>query len=290
MKITIIIVSWNTRDLLKKCLESIFKFTQDIDFDVFVVDNLSGDGTVDMITKGFPQVKLIANDYNAGFAKANNQPFVDGVGDEVLFMNPDMEFTEDTVKVMHELLANNPEVDLATCQLTYPDGELQHNIKRLPGFGSQFLILLKLHHFLNFLPTIKNYLYKDFDYTKEQLVENIMGAFVYARTNKFKELGAWNERYWLWWEDVDLCKTAKDRGVKILYTPKTKVIHYEGRSFAQVTTVAKQQRFIRAMLTYFKIHHTIFEFLILAIFSPISIALAWLANVLNIKPRPQSKI
>jgi GT2 family glycosyltransferase len=290
MKISIIIVSWNTRDLLKKCLESIFKFTQDIDFDVFVIDNLSGDGTIDMINKNFPQVKLIANNFNAGFAKANNQPFLNEVGDEVLFMNPDMEFKENTVEAMHQLLAANADINIATCQLAYPDGELQHSIKRLPTFWSQFLILLKLHHFLSFLPTIKNYLYKDFDYTKEQLVENIMGAFVYARTNKFKELGSWNERYWLWWEDVDLCKTAKERGIKILYTPKTKVIHYEGRSFAQVATVAKQKRFIRGMLTYFKLHHSIFSFLILAIFSPISIALAWFTNVLDIKPRPQSKV
>lgn len=290
MKISIIIVSWNTRDLLKKCLESIFKYTRDIDFEVFVVDNLSGDGTLDMINKNFPQVKLIINNFNAGFAKANNQPLKSGVGDEVLFMNPDMEFTENTVRVMHELLSNNPDADIATCQLIYPDNELQHNIKRLPTFWSQFLILLKLHHFLNFLPTMRNYLYKDFDYTKEQLVENIMGAFVYARTNIFIELGSWNERYWLWWEDVDLCKTAKDKGVNILYSPKTKVIHHEGKSFSQVSTVAKQKRFIRAMLTYFKLHHSIFEFLLLAVFSPISIALAWFVSVLNIKPRPQSKV
>lgn len=290
MKVSIIIVSWNVRNLLKKCLESIYKYTKETDFDIYVVDNLSGDGTIDMIRKNFPQVKLIANNYNAGFAKANNQPLTKGVGEEVLFMNPDMEFTENTVKIMHDFLAEHPDTDIATCMLEYGDAERQNNIKRLPTFCSQFLILLKLHHFLSFLPTIRRYLAKDFDYTKEQQVENIMGAFVYARTSKFKELGAWNEKYWLWWEDVDLCKTAKNKGIKIMYTPKTKVIHHEGKSFEQVANVAKQWRFIKGMLRYFSIHHTLYEVLLLALIVPISMGLAYLSKILNIKPIPQSKV
>ncbi len=290
MKVSIIIVSWNVRDLLKKCLESIFKYTKEIDFEVFVVDNLSGDGTIDMIQKKFPQVKLIANNYNAGFAKANNQPLVNGVGEEVLFMNPDMEFNENTIRIMHDFMTEHPDTDIATCMLEYADTERQNNIKRLPTFWSQFLILLKLHHFLSFLPTLRRYLAKDLDYTKEQQVYNIMGAFVYARTKKFQELGSWNEKYWLWWEDVDLCKTAKNKGVKIMYTPKTKVIHHEGKSFEQVATPAKQWRFIKGMLRYFSIHHTIYEVLLLALIVPISMGLAYLSTVLNIKPRPQSKV
>ena len=290
MKTSIIIVSWNVKELLQKCLESIFKYTKDINFEVYVIDNDSKDGTQNMIRENFPNVKLIANSFNAGFAKANNQPFEFGVGDEVLFMNPDMEFTENTVKIMHDFLDLHPNADIATCALKYPDKERQYNIKRLPTFLSQLLILLKLHHFLSFLPSIQKYLAKDFNYNSESVVENIMGAFVYARTKKFIELGKWNEDYWLWWEDVDLCKKAKDEGMKIMYTPETSVIHHEGKSFAQVPSVPKQKRFITGMLIYFKKYYPYYQYLILKILSPLSIALAQIAGALKIKPRPQSKV
>lgn len=290
MKVSIVIVSWNVRKLLKNCLASIYKHTRGIDFEVYVVDNFSTDGTVEMIKENFPQVKLIANDCNAGFAKANNQPLKRDIGQEVLFMNPDMEFVENTAKIMHEVMQNNPGVDISTCRLEYPDGQRQNNIKRLPGFWSQLFIMLKLHHLFKFLPFIKNYLAKDFDYSQEQFVENIMGAFVYARTEQFKSIGAWNEKYWLWWEDVDLCKTAKDNGLKILYTPKTRVIHYEGKSFEQVASPKKQKRFIRGMLKYFLTHHSLYQFIILAVLSPVSIALSYIVYFLKIKPRPQSRV
>jgi len=290
MKITIIIVSWNVKELLQKCLKSIFDYTKDVNFEVYVVDNNSSDDTVDMVEKNFPQVKLIANDYNAGFAKANNQPFAKSVGEEVLFMNPDMEFTENSIKIMHEFLNRHPKTDIATCGLKYPDSERQYNIKRLPSFLSQLLILLKLHHLFYFLPTLQRYLAKDFNYNTESEVENIMGAFVYARTEKFIEIGKWNEDYWLWWEDVDLCKKAKDCGLTIMYTPDTSVIHHEGKSFAQVASVPKQKRFIIGMLTYFKKHHPYWQYLVLKALSPISVGLAQISQLLKIKPRPQSRV
>lgn len=290
MKVSVIIVSWNVKNLLEKCLASIFKYTHDISFEVIVVDNNSYDNTVEMVNEKFPQVNLIANDSNAGFAKANNQGLERAQGEYVLFMNPDMEFHENTLKKMSDLKDERPDVFASTCQLQYPDGERQNNIKRLPGFISQFFILLKLHHFLSFLPAVSKYLYKDFDYSKEYDVENIMGAFVFARRSEFIELGAWNEKYWLWWEDVDLCKKAKNANKKIIYTPITKVTHYEGKSFEQVASPAKQKRFIRGMLTYFKSHHTFTEYFFLLIFSPVSIALAYIGHLLKIKPRPQSKV
>jgi len=276
--------------LLEKCLASIFKYTHDIAFEVIVVDNNSNDNTTGMVKDIFPQVNLIANGFNAGFAKANNQGLQQAGGEYVLFMNPDMEFHENTLKKMSDLMNERSDVFASTCRLQYPDGERQNNIKRLPGFFSQLLILLKLHHFLSFLPPMRKYLYKNFDYTKEQKVENIMGAFVFARRNEFIKLGSWNEKYWLWWEDVDLCKRAEKANKIILYTPITKVTHYEGKSFEQVASPAKQKRFIRGMLTYFKKHHTFTEYFFLLFLSPVSIALAYVTHLLRIKPRPQSKV
>ncbi|MDD4995498.1 MAG: glycosyltransferase family 2 protein [Patescibacteria group bacterium] len=287
---SVIIVSWNVKNLLKACLASIVSYSQDVEYEIIVVDNNSHDGTAEMVRSEFPNVKIITNDFNAGFSRANNMGLAKAAGDHVLFMNPDMEFTENTLIKMRAFIDSHPDVFIATTTLTYGDGTRQNNIKRLPDFWSQALIMLKLHHLFSWLPAIKNYLAKDFDYSVEQPVENIMGAFVYSRSREFRQFGSWNEKFPLWWEDVDLCKRAALAGKKIFYTPSTRVVHHEGRSFAQVASPAKQKKFIRGMLIYFRLYHPIYDYLLLALLSPKSMALAYIANFLHVKPRTQSKI
>ncbi len=331
MDLSVIIVNWNTRDLLRKCLKSIFEFTKDIQFEVFVVDNASTDGSVEYFgyTRNTRNVHLIANKENLGFAKANNLAAKNAVGKYVLFMNPDMEIRENVFKKMFDFMEAKPDVAISTCKLfyppansigeksnieivsrkaaspsvktifgnlgdgidggVYPDDSIQSNIKRHPTFLSQALILLKLHHFLPFLPPIKKYLAKDFDYSKEQEVEQIMGAFVFAKREFVEKVGGWDEDYFIWWEDVELCKRAAELGEKIVYFPEARVIHYEGRSFAQVQSVKKQKRFIKSMLIYFKKHHSFLEWFLLWLVSPISLFLAFLVQICKIRPRPQSK-
>ena len=318
MQLSIIIVNWNTRELLRKCLRSIFEFTKDISFEVFVVDNASSDGSAEMVRNEFPQVRLIANSQNFGFAKANNLalkmldfPHSSATSQQsqesspqgevgvaqryprskyVLFMNPDMEIRENVFKKMFDFMESRPDIAISTCKLVYPDGSIQPNIKRHPTFLSQALILLKLHHFFSFLPTIKRYLAKDFDYSKESEVEQIMGAFVFARHDFMDKVKGWDEDYFIWWEDVELCKRAAELGEKIVYFPDVYVVHYEGKSFEQIQSFRKQKRFIKSMLIYFKKHHSFFEYFILWIISPISLFLAYLVQICKIKPRPQSKI
>lgn len=290
MDLSVIIVSWNTRELLRKCLESIFEFTKDISFEVFVVDNASSDGSAEMVENEFPEVRLIANDKNLGFSKANNLGLKEAAGEFVLFMNPDMEIKGNAFKKMFDFMRSRPDVSISTCRLFYPDGEPQRNIKRHPTFWSQFLILLKFHQFFPFLPPIKKYLAKDFDYSKEARVEQIMGAFVFAKREFMEKIGGWDEDYFIWWEDVELCKRAAEMERKITYFPGTSVIHYEGKSFAQVQTLKKQKRFVKSMLIYFKKHHSFLEYALLVLISPISLFLAYVANLCKIKSRPQSRV
>jgi GT2 family glycosyltransferase len=287
---SIIIVSWNVKNLLRACLASIILHSQGVDYEIIVVDNNSHDGTAEMVRSEFPNVRLIANDFNAGFSTANNLGLAKAAGGHVLFMNPDMEFTENTLVKMRDFMDSHPSAFIATAALKYGDGSRQNNVKRLPDFWSQALIALKLHHLLTWLPAIRHYLYKNFDYSAEQPVENIMGAFVYARTAEFRQFGGWNEVFPLWWEDVDLCKRAALAGKKIYYAPITSVIHHEGRSFAQVASPAKQKRFIRGMLIYFRLYHPFYQYLLLILLSPFSVALGYLAGLFRTKPRPQSKI
>jgi hypothetical protein len=289
MDLSIIIVSWNVKDLLKKCLQSIYDQTQGLEFEIFVIDNASKDGSAVMVATEFPQVNLIASNENMGFAKANNLALEQAQGKYVLFLNPDTEITENSFKVMFDLMEQDENIALSTCQLNYPDGTLQKNIKHNPGLCDQILILLKLHHLIQ-PKCLKRYLAKDFDYTKEQAVKQIMGAFMFARADVIKEIGGFDTDYFIWWEDLDLCKRIQDLGMKIIYTPKTKIIHYEAKSFEQQMSVEKQKRFNRGMRIYFKKHVSLIVYWLIGLLGLISLGLAWLSQIFKIKPKTQSKI
>lgn len=289
MDLSIIIVNWNVRDLLRKCLQSIYKQTQSIEFEVFVVDNASKDSSAQMVLTEFPKVTLIASNENLGFAKANNMALEQTSGKYVLFMNPDMELVENSFPKLIELMDKDPKIVLSTCQLIYPDGSKQNNVKNNPGLCDQLLILLKLHHF--FQPKcLKRYLAKDFDYSKEQEVRQIMGAFMFGKADNIKEMSGFDIDYFLWWEDLDLCKRIQDADYKIIYTPVTKVIHYEAKGFEQQPSLEKQKRFNRGMRIYFKKHKGLLTSYLIYLFSLLSLILAYLSQVFKIKPKPQSKI
>lgn len=296
MDISIIIVSWNVRELLGRLLESIFQLTQKIQYEIIVIDNQSKDGTVDYLTRHFKtqiqdkRLKIIANDYNAGWAKANNQGLARAQGKYLAFLNPDMELLEDSFGRFVEFMEQSPNVGLVTSRLVYGDNTIQPNVKGNPTLFSQVLILLKLHHFFFWLPTLKKYLRKDFDYTQKQYVAQIMGAFIFTRQTLMAQLKGWDEDYWLWWEEVDLCRRVQKLGQDIVYLPITEIKHYEGKSFAQTGGIKKQRRFNKGMLTYFRKHHSRAARLVLQILQPISLCLAFLTNLFKIKPRPQSRV
>jgi hypothetical protein len=288
MDLSIIIVNWNVKDLLRKNLQSIFTLTEGLESEVIVVDNASKDSSVQMVAAEFPKVILIASNRNLGFAKANNLGLEQANGKYVLFMNPDMELVENSFKILFDWLEKNPQIDMGTCQLIYPDGSRQNNIKNNPGLCDQFLILLKQHHFIQ-PKCLKRYLAKDFDYTKEQQVKQVMGAFVLVKNEVIHDLGGWDEDYYLWWEDLDLCKRAQDKGYQIWYTPQTKVIHHEAKSFEQEVSLVKQQRFNRGMVIYFMKHVGLLSCLVVKLLGYFSLGLAWATQVVKIKPKAQSR-
>jgi len=293
--LSIIIVNYNVKDLVVKNLQSIFAFTKDISYKVFVVDNGSKDGSVQCFNDTFKNeiesdlLKVYDTKNNNGFAKGNNIPFNEIDSEYVLYMNPDMEIFDNVFKKQVDFMKNNPQVDFSTCMLKYPDGEIQHNIKGLPDFYINLIVLLKLHHFLK-NEKLNKYFLSKFDYLNQSFVEQIMGAFVFAKKSSMDKIGLWNEDYWLWWEDVDLCRKAKNLDMKILYNPNNNLVHYEGKSFFQLASLDRQKRFNRGMLIYSKKYFPYYQYIVLKIFSYVSLLLALLTQVLKIKPRGQGKI
>jgi len=275
MDLSIITVNWKVKDLLEKCLRSVYEQTKDISFEVFVVDNDSGDGSVEMVREKFPQVSLTASNDNLGFAKGNNIAVKDAKGRYILLLNPDTEILDNAIGKMVKFMDNHPGCGIAGCKLLNPDLTLQPSVRRFPTFLSQALILLKLHHLFPHSAPMRHYLAEDFDYTKTQPADQVMGAFFMIRKKVIEKIGLLDEKFWIWFEEVDYCKRTKEAGFKILYTPEAKIIHYYGQSFKQVYNVKKQKDFNKSLTYYFKKHQPLWQRILIGILKPISIALAW---------------
>ncbi|MFW5888500.1 MAG: glycosyltransferase family 2 protein [Patescibacteria group bacterium] len=263
MDVSVVIVSWRVRDLLKKNLEALFGLKADVEFEVFVVDNNSGDGTVEMVNKEFPQVNLIANRDNLGFAKANNLAINQARGRYILLLNPDMQVKENTLVNMVTWMDDNPQAGVAGCKLIDDKGRVVPHVREFPRFGDQMAITLKIPHI--FPGVLNNYIIKDFDYSEEREVDSIRGSFFAIRKEVIEEIGGLDERYFIWFEEVDYCRRVKEAGWKVMYTPAATCVDYVGKSFIQVPKGKTQKYFRDSMLKYFRKWHPAWQYWVLKI-------------------------
>jgi len=254
MDLSVIIVSWKVRDLLKKCLESIRSAQGDLSLEIFVVDNDSQDSTVEMVKNEFPNVKLIINDKNLGFAKANNLALRQSRGEYVLLLNPDTELNSEALGHSLEFMRHNSDCGILGAKMFYPDGSLQPSVRRFPTIWPIILMLLKLPKIFPHLKPVDKYLAADFDYNKEQEVDQVMGAFMLMPKAVLDKVGLLDERFFVWFEEVDLCRRVKSAGYKIIYSPDISVIHHGGKSFGQQAVIKNQQLFFTSALKYFLKH------------------------------------
>ncbi len=255
MKLSIIVVSWNVRDLLEKCLQSIFEQTRNINFEILVVDNGSTDGTAEMILKKFPQVNLIRSTKNLGFAAGNNLALRSVLGSSqsefILLLNPDTEIINSAIEKMVDLMRREPEAGITGPKLLNADRSLQPSVRRFPTFLDQLFILFKVTHFWLNSRVLKHYWATDFDYLETAEVDQVMGAFFLVRREVFERIGLFDEKFFLWFEEVDFCRRAKQAGYRIIYYPGAEVIHYGGQSFKQRWTLRKQWWFLKSLIYYF---------------------------------------
>ena len=271
MDLSIIIVNWNTKDLLRTCLNSIFEKTRGVTFEVFVIDNASKDGSVEMIRQNFPNVRLIANSQNKGFAAANNQGIQLSRGANVVLLNPDTELIEDSLTLLVTFMEHHRNCGICGCHLLNPDRSHQSSVRRFPTFPDQLLILLKIHHLFPNTSIFQRYQAHDMDYTKAQSVDQVMGACFLVKRVVFEKIGLLDQRFFNWFEEVDFCKRAKGAGYSIWYTGDTSMIHHYGQSFGQLLPLPKQKMWNRSLRYYFYKHHSIFAFAAIALASWISL-------------------
>ncbi|MBT4209851.1 MAG: glycosyltransferase family 2 protein [Candidatus Komeilibacteria bacterium] len=271
--ISIVIVNWKAKDFLKKCLKSIFDYQNDYQVEVFVVDNDSQDGSVEMLKEKFPQVILMPLAKNIGFGAANNLAIDKAQAEYIFLLNPDTELTKDFLDHAFVYMQSNPGVGIIAPKILNSDGSQQLSIRRNPNLLSQILVLFKL---INILPNnriLSNYLFKNFDYTKEQSVDQIMGAAMLIHKSVFEKIGIFDEKFFIWFEEVDLCKRARQANISIRYFPGAEIVHHGGESFSQANSLKKQLFFNNSLLYYFYKHKAIWQSFIILLLIPINIIL-----------------
>ena len=226
MKITlsIIIVTWNTRDLLSACLASLFEHPPKVGFDVYVVDNGSKDGTDEMVRSKYPQVTLISNRENLGFAAANNQAVEHAKGRFLLFLNSDTEIPADSLDSMIEALEQEPSIGILGPRVESPDGRLQRTCARSSSPWLEFVHLVCLE---TVMPG-KRHNMKSWKPGEMRFVNVIQGSCLMIRRKVLEEIGNWDERFFMYCEDDDLCERCRHAGWRVGWWPQAVISHHGG--------------------------------------------------------------
>jgi GT2 family glycosyltransferase len=250
-QLSIIIVSWNVRDLLAACLASLPRGPQ-----VIVVDNASADGSAQMVREQFPDVTLLANRENRGFTGGNNDGLKLAAGQLVLFLNPDTVVDKDALPLMIDYLDAHPRVGVIGPQLRYGDGSPQSSRRRFPTLGTALMESTPLawHWPPALNPWAKRYRMEDQLAGQTQQVDWLVGAALMTRREVLDGVGGFDEGYFMYSEELDWQRRVKQAGWQVVYLPQAVITHYEGKSSEQVVA-ARHIRFNRSKVRYFDKHH-----------------------------------
>jgi N-acetylglucosaminyl-diphospho-decaprenol L-rhamnosyltransferase len=243
-----VVVSYNTRDLLAACLESVYRQPLSHRLDVWVVDNASGDGSPEMVRERFPQARLIANTDNRGFAAANNQAIRASRGRQLLILNPDTEILSGSLDRMVEYMDGHPDVGLLGVRLVYADGAFQHSCFRFPGLAQALLDLFPVPRLLG---SAVNGRYPRGAYEHEMDVDMCLGACFLLRRAAGLEF---DEAYFMYVEEVDLCWRLHRAGWKVRYLPELTVLHHAGASTRQ-RSAAMSAQLVRSRRIFNRRYH-----------------------------------
>lgn len=248
--ISIIIVSWNTARFLENCLASILANPPTLPFESWVVDNASADGSPRMVREKFPQVHLVENRENVGFARANNQAIQQCTGKYILLLNPDTLVAPGALQALVDFLDQRPEAGAAGAKNLKPDGSLQISSHPRPTLSREFWRLLHL----DALSSYAVYPMAKWDTNQPQEVDVVGGACLLLRKEVLEQVGFLDEDYFMYSEEIDLCYRIQRAGWRIYWVPQAEVVHFGGQSTQQVPTEMFLNLY-RSNIKYFRKHY-----------------------------------
>lgn len=222
MKLSVIIVSYNTRDILHTCLQTLKQNIGVTDAEIIVIDNNSPDHSAEMVASRHPNIQLIRNQENTGFAQGVNQGLIRAQGDVILLLNPDTKIPTNTIPAMYDFLRKHPPAGIIGCQLRYMDNTLQNTFGHFPGIVSDFVLATGLYKFLPWGRLIQN----KTSIREPMAVDWVGGAFQMYRKKLIEELGPLDEAYCMYLEDIDFCYRARQKGYVNYYVPTHYIWHH----------------------------------------------------------------
>lgn len=229
MDLSISIVTYKAKEYVDKFIESIYKNTKRIAYEILLVDNGSHDGTVELIREKYPAVKIISNKSSLYFVKGTNQNLKRAQGRYSIIFTPDTIVLPETLDKMVEFMDQNVHIGALTCKIKYPSGKLQSSVGFFPTIKWGFLhfsLLSRIFYAIN----RKHYERIKYDPDRCQAGELLYGACILVKKSVFDKIGFFDENITMFWEEYDLCKRISDAGWKLVYFPEAEIIHYRGES------------------------------------------------------------
>ena len=228
--LSVCIVNWNTRELLRACLESIAAQRGELQLQVIVVDNASGDGSAEMVREAFPWVELLANPDNRFYAAGNNQALRAARMPRLLLLNSDIVVPPGALAALVQWMAGRPQAGAVAPRLVYPDGRLQRSCRSFPSPDTVWWEVLGLSRLLPRSRTFGKYKMTWWDYGADRQVDQPMASALLLRKAALDQVGLFDEGFPMFFNDVDLCRRLVDRGWEVWYTPTVTMTHHHGGS------------------------------------------------------------
>ncbi len=231
--LSICIVSWNTRDLLRECLRAVAQHHPLEEYEIIVVDNASPDASAQMVKEEFPHVRLLANSENLFYARANNQALEAARGDLIMLLNPDTQVKDGCMTRLAELLRGRPEAGAVAPRLTFPDGSTQSSCRSFPTPRALLMDMLGMARLFPNCEICGEYRLTYFAHDQLQEVDQPMASALMLKRSALEEVGGFDEGFPMFFNDVDLCLRLKQAGWKIFFLPEAEALHHHGASTAQ---------------------------------------------------------
>jgi len=253
MKLSVTIVSWNVKEELVNCLRSIEANRPGCEFEIIVADNASTDGTIEAVRKDFPQVRLIINKNNRGFSAASNQAIKIAKGEYLFLLNPDTVVHRYSLDNLVEVLDKNPDVGACGPKLIDEDSITYRSVGYIPTFRS----ILYAKTFFRMLGIFRGHYKKltadNLDYNRQTDAEQLSGSALMVRRSVMEEIGLWDESFFMYYEDVDLCLRIRKAGRRITYVGESVITHLGGKSSSQISA-EKRIMLYRSLFIYLRKH------------------------------------
>ncbi len=252
MDLSIIIVSFNTKDVLRNCLNSVLQHAGGLNVEIIVIDNDSSDGSLKMVREEFPSVQLIANTVNAGFAKANNQGIKIAMGRHILLLNSDTIIFDDSLLRVYHYMQSLPAVGVLGCKILNKDRTLQYSCWNNPSVVSEWVMFAKTILKDCWDPWTYCKCMKYWDHNSIKAVDCLSGCFLWIRKDVIDQIGMLDEDFFMYYEDFEFCYRVKHKtDFQVLYYPNVAIIHL-GQMSANPENFSLAKHCFESVQQYFK--------------------------------------